>query len=390
MAATAKKRGPIDSLMGRPCIRCLGTYPQDLRNKIKAYRALNQGWGAISILVELEEEHDYSKSELPSVNSVHRFLRQEGFINPREPSEPLLATDCKKARHVHELWEMDAQGATQVFGIGYQSMINIKDSLSKKYCMAFPVGVKNQSSQPSTVHYKWALRLAFIESGLPQTIQVDKDSVFMENSSKSPFPSRIHLWLVGLGIELCFIDRPPPAKNATVERAHQTLEGQVIKGKHYECWSEFFGNCNKRRNRLNEKYPSRSLNKQAPLQAFPQAVHSGRPYSIPKEHRLFNLNRIYTFLAKGKWHRKVSSNKGVHLGGQRYHVKNASPKTTVNITFCEHTKQLIFRHVNELELARHPLKNFSKENLIGGQTKNLNSMYKQLFKSKDFPLAKNI
>ena len=70
--------------------------------------------------------------------------------------------------------------------------------------MTFPVAVKNKNSQPSTIHYKWTLRLAFIESGLPQSIQVDKDSVFIENSSKSPFPSRMHLWLLGLGHRVMF------------------------------------------------------------------------------------------------------------------------------------------------------------------------------------------
>ena len=335
MAAAPKKRGAITSQMGRPCTSALGSYPEELRAKIRAFRALNEGWGAISILVELEVEHGYPKSELPDQDSVHRFLKQEGFIKPREPLERLPTPACQKAKQVHELWEMDAKGATQVSGIGYQSLINIKDSVSKKYCMAFPVGVKNQSSQPATLHYKWALRLAFMESGLPQTIQVDKDSVFIENSSKSPFPSRIHLWLLGLGVELCFIDRPPPAKNAMVERSHQTLAGQTIKGKQYEWWREFFSNCNKRRNRLNKKYPSRALDKQAPLQAFPQAAHSGRPYSIGQEQSLFNLDRIYTFLAKGKWHRKVSANKGVQLGAQRYYVKNAVPKTMLNITFCK-------------------------------------------------------
>lgn len=78
----------------------------------------------------------------------------------------------------------------------------MKDGLSKKHCMAFPVSVKNQSSLPATVHHKWAFRLAFTESGLPQGVQVDKNCVFIENNSRSPFPSRLHLWLTALGVGL--------------------------------------------------------------------------------------------------------------------------------------------------------------------------------------------
>lgn len=389
MAAASKKRGTVESQMGRPYKGALSEYPQKLRNAIKTLRGENPGWGAISILVELEEE-GYFKPDLPCADSVHRFLKEEGFILRHEPIEKLPVNVCKKPKEVHEIWEMDAKGAMEVSGIGHQSLIDIKDSHSKKYCMTFPVSVTNYNTQPSLIHYQWALRLAFIESGLPKVVQVDKDSVFIENSGKSPFPSRFHLWLLALDIELCFIDRPPPAQNNIIERSHRTMNNQAIKGKYYESWGAFFKNCNTRRKRLNEKYPSRSLDKQAPLQAFPQSIHSGRPYAIEQEQgQLLSLERIYTFLAQGKWHRKVSSTKGIALGGKRYHIKNATPKSMVNITFCKQTEQLVFRDVNELVLVSLPIKGISKGELIGGDTKSLLSMKKQLFKSRDFPLKNN-
>ena len=360
MAATPKKRGGIESRMGRPATGALSSFPQRLKDKIKSLRRDNEGWGAISILVELEEEYDWPKADLPGEDSVHRFLKEEGFIGARVPRGTLPVGSCKPPKQLHEQWEMDAEGANRSEGLGHHSMINVKDSLSKKYCMAFPVAVANGNTQPSTVHYKWCLRLAFGESGLPQCIQVDTDSVFIENSGRSPFPSRLHLWLLALGVELCFIDRPPPAKNAMVERSHQTINGQAVKGKLYDSWGQFFKNCNKRRKQMNEKYPSRTLGKRAPLQAFPKAVHSGRHYTVGQEHRLLKLSRIYAFLEKGEWHRKVSSNKCVRLGGQSYYLKEATPKSMVSITFCNKTKMLVFRNVNELEFAQLPIKNISK------------------------------
>lgn len=374
--------------MGRPAKGALSTYPAELRTQVKALREDNQGWGPISILVELLEEYNYSPSQLPGEATVHRYLKEAGFIPEREPKGILPVSKCKAPKRVHEQWQMDAEGATRVGDLGYHSMINVKDGRSKKYCMAFPVKVKNSNTQPSTDHYKWCLRLAFEESGLPRRIQVDKDSVFIENANKSPFPSRLHLWLLALGVEMCIIDRPPPANNAMVERSHQTLYNQAIKGKQYKSWRQFFTNCNKRRMRLNEKYPSRTLGKKAPLQAFPKALHSTRQYAISGESELLNLNKIYSFLAKGKWYRKVSSTKGVTLGGQRYQLKDATPGSTATIVFHRRTQKLIFRDVNELEIARLPIKNISKEILMGMDSKQLIKMKNKLLKTKDFPLQK--
>ncbi len=178
MASAIKKKSTLESKLGRPKRGVLSSYPAGLVARIKRLRVNNEGWGAISILIELEEEYGYSKTELPGEASINRYLKQEGFIKEFIPANKLPEKPFKKARRVHQLWEMDAQGATEVGGIGFQAMINIKDSRSKKYCMSFPVVVKTKMTQPSTRHYKWALRLAFSESGMPKGIQVDKDSVF--------------------------------------------------------------------------------------------------------------------------------------------------------------------------------------------------------------------
>jgi len=372
--------------MGRPKVGALSTYPSKLIDQIKSIRRLHPKWGAITILMELELDYNYTKSELPSEASIYRFFEEEGLIIKKSPRVSLPTTSCNSAKEVHEIWEMDAEGALFILGIDYQSSINIKDSLSRKYCMTFPVKVKNYNTQPRKIHYQWALRLAFIESGLPKTIQVDKDSVFIENSSRSPFPSRFHLWILGLKIELCFIDRPPPVQNAMIERSHQTMLSQITQSVPYENWQSLFKTCNKRRNRLNKNYPSRTFNKQAPLEAYPQAIHSQRNYSVRGEMKQFDMDNVYTFLAKGKWYRKVSSSKGIQIGGQRYHVKGATPKMTVTITFCKKSKQLIFRDFNELIIAQQPIKNCSKQDLIGANTNDLLLMKKKIFHSKDFPL----
>lgn len=372
--------------MGRPLSGAMSTFDASLGEQVKELRKDNEGWGALTILLELEEEFSYSKEALPSVSSVNRYLRQQGLIKSKEPAGNLPSESCEKPKEVHELWEMDAQGATEVKGIGCQAMINMKDGLSKKHCMAFPVAVKNHNSQPATRHYKWAFRLAFAQSGMPQKVQVDKDSVFIENTSRSPFPSRLHMWLTALGIGLCFIEKAPPAQQATVERSHQTMERQSFRGKTFACWQLFFQHCQKRRQRLNEKFPSRSHGGKAPLQVFPQAAHSGCHYSVDQEEILLDLRRIYAMLSQGKWYRVVSSGKMVSLGGNRYYLKEAVPKSQLQIAFCSQTNLLIFRNDKELVLDRQPLKGASIEDLMEADSTSLVSMFKILSTSPDFPL----
>ena len=370
--------------MGVP-VGVLQSYPSKLRQEIYDLRDKNTGWGAISILVELEASFGYSKTDLPSPDAIHRYLQQCGFIKPKVPKGNLPNGRLPLVDDFHDLWEMDAQGAVAVKGIGYISMINIKDTKSKAYIYSFPVQVKGKKSQPKTQHYLWALRLAFEEFGLPKAIQVDKDSVFIDNTSKSPFPSVLRLFLLGLGIELCFIELPPPLKQAMVERSHQTMYKQVLEGKTYQSWHQLFMNTNYRRKVLNEKYPCRTLNKKAPLQAFPKAKDSGRHYSIEQEQELLKTTRIEQYLAKCTWFRKVSSVKTISLG-EIYYLKNAQPSTYVQIKFCAQSKKLVFRDVNEQIVKELFVKDFAKK-LVKQQTLNqLVAMRKKLLDNKNFPL----
>jgi hypothetical protein len=252
--------------------------------------------------------------------------------------------------------------------------------------MTFPVHVKGAMSQPDTDSYFWALRLAFEEWGLPKAIQVDKDSVFIDNTSKSPFPGRLHLWLIGLGIKFCFITVPPPLKQAMVERSHQTLDKQTLKGQNYSYWKQLFQFTNTRRKRLNENLPSRMLDGRPPLTAFPKAKHSGRYYNLEQEEQIIDMSRIYKYLAKCCWFRRISKAKTISLSGSIYYLKNAKPEEQIQIKFCNRAKKLIFRDAKEHIVAQLPLKDFSVQDIMGGTTKKLISVKKQLFRIRDFPL----
>jgi len=323
---------------------------------------------------------------LPSIDAINRYLKEVGFIKKREPFNPMPSEKCKKAKQPHQLWEMDAQGTNEVKGIGAVAMINIKDQKSKIHCMAFPVQVKTKMTQPKTDSYLWAMRLAFEQWGLPKGIQVDKDSVFIDNKSKSPFPSQVHLLLIGLGIKLCFIDVPPPKKQSMVERSHQTIDRQVMMGQQHKTWQQLFRFTNTRRKKMNEKLPNRMLDKKPPLTVFPQAKHSGRHYSVDTEEQLIDMKRIFKYLSKCRWFRRVSTVKTISLDSKIYYLKNAKPETQIQIKFCNRRKKLIFQDDKEHVVAIHPIKDFSIQYVMNATTKKLISMKKMLFKNRGFPL----
>ncbi len=58
----------------------------------------------------------------------------------------------------------------------------------------------------------------------------DHDSAFFDNTSGSPFPSRLHLWLSGLGVAVRFIRAARPTDHRFIERTHQVADQQAMDG----------------------------------------------------------------------------------------------------------------------------------------------------------------
>lgn len=374
--------------MGRPKRGALSSFDASLADKIKQIRGRKPGWGADSIVDELISQHGIGIAQLPSVATINRFLQEQGLMMAREPKSILPNSgECgQKAGAIHEAWQMDAQGATLVEGLSCHAMINIKDVYSKVHCMAFPVPVKNTNSQPARVYYQWALRMAFSQWGLPMVIKVDKDSVFIDNKSSSPFPSLLHLWLIGLNVELCFIKHAPPQENALIERSHQIIERQVIRGQTYSSWQELWQYCQQRCDRLNRFLPNRMLSRKAPLEYYPEARHSGRQYCIEQEQKLFNMQRVYEFLARCTWFRKVSKGRTVVLGGKTYYLSKGKPQVQVQITFCMNSLQLVFRDINDQIIDQKSIRQLSCQDIMQGRSEQLLETYNQLKSNQHCPI----
>jgi hypothetical protein len=233
---------------------------------------------------------------------------------------------------------MDAQGVTTVAGLGTVSFINLLDiyshaSVDSHACLHI--------RRPKAAVYQQVLRRAFVRYGMPEQISLDHDSAFYDNKSPSPFPSRIHLWLIALGIEVRFIEKKPPLEHARIERHHQTMARQAFEGQTFSDVAALQHSLQARMLFLNQEYPTSALNHRPPFDVFPQARHSSRVYHFHTEEQLLDMQRVYEYLKAARWFRIVSSVGIFSLGRRLYNATTDFAEQTLEITFDLDTRKLV-------------------------------------------------
>jgi hypothetical protein len=230
----------------------------------------------------------------------------------------------------HDEWELDAQGPVLVDNLGKVCLVNVIDTTSRLKVESYPcIGTTN----PPLETYQLVLRRAFLTTGLPRRLSFDRGTVFFDNTTTSPFPTRLHLWLLGLGVEVGFTRVRCPTDHAQVERVHQTMTLQALLG---QSWSDpiaLWAGLDARRMMLNAHIPCWTLGAQAPLEAYPQAGHSGRFYRPEWEAELLDLNRVHSYLATCRWFRRVAQNGSVALGGIYYYINPKYRGRAIEVTF---------------------------------------------------------
>jgi hypothetical protein len=171
--------------------------------------------------------------------------------------------------------------------------------------------------------------------------------------------------LIALGIDVCFIHHLPPREHARIERAHQTVTQQAVAGQEFQTLAELQTMLEKRIAFLNEEYPSRSLQGQAPLSAYPQAQQSQQPYRIEWEKEMLDLQRVYEYLGQGRWFRKTSSIATFSLGSQRYYAGTRFTRQTLEITFDPAGCEVLCLSEDGKHQVRLSALGLTKETLMG-------------------------
>jgi transposase-like protein len=352
----------LASCMGRPPTGALGQFPLEIRDAVCEMRENHSGWGPLTIRTELEDNLRFAGMRLPSRSRIAAFLNQEGFTRKYERHSELPQTQAGDPQRAHEEWEVDAQGVIEVSALGSASIINIGDLFSRLKVDSLPC---LDTSHPSTLDYQLVLRRAFMQYGLPERISLDHDSVFYDNACASPYPTTLHLWLIALGIEVRFIEKKPPAEHSVIERTHQTVTQQAIAGQAFTDSPALQKSLSDRLDFLNLRFPSRSLGGQPPLIAYPEAHHSGRPYRPEWEEAMLDLQRVYDYLAQGRWFRRTSSQGQFSLGTHRYSVGKNLGNQILEITFDLQTREMKCLSEDGSQETRLPARGLTRADLTG-------------------------
>jgi hypothetical protein len=340
------QKADLLSHMGRPTRGALSSYPTALRNQLSLWCKQHPGWGSKTLQTELSLSETFRDQRLPSRASLARWRKEQRAVRLYEKHSPLPATPANPAQGCHEEWEMDARGYSRVPNLGLIALIDLNDVFSRVKVLSYPcwIGQNRIERYPSTPDYQLALRLAFTEWGLPDRIATDHDRIFYDQTSKSPFPTRFHLWLLALGIDLQFGRFGRPTDQAVTERSHQLWDSQVLEGAWFEDYLGLWQTLEMRKIFLNEHLPCATLQDMPPLQAHPEARTPRRPYRPEWEADLLDLSRVRTYLAKGQWLRKVSSLGAISIGRQIYQLGSSwRPEGYVELTFDPEAGEFVCR-----------------------------------------------
>jgi transposase len=360
-------RAGLSPPRGRPATGALGTYPVALREQLRVWREAHPGWGAKTLRAELARHPVFGQQPLPSQRSIARWLAEQGLTRRYEKQRALPHVERQAPCAPHVEWEMDACGYQRVPEVGLISLINLNEVYSRVRLMSYPcwVGQQRATRHPTTADYQLVLRLTFMDWGLPDRLAVDHDSVFYDNCSKSPFPTRYHLWLLALGVQLTFGRRHRPTDQAITERSHQLWTQQVLVGQTFASQALLFDALQQRREFLNMHLPCATLDDLPPLVACPQARTPRRLYRPEWEAERLTLSPVYDYLTAGEWFRKGSAVGTVSLGGQIYCLGPDWRRQEVAITFDPSDQQLAFRAAGDTLSTRQPLKGLTPADLMG-------------------------
>jgi hypothetical protein len=217
-----------------------------------------------------------------------------------------------------------------VSGVGKVCLISILDVVSRLKIESYPC---LDTTNPPIEAYQLMLRRAFLTTGLPRRISLDHGTVFYDNTSPSPFPTRLHLWLLALGIDVCFTRKRCPTDHAKIERTHQTMTLQALLGQSWLDQTALWAGLDARRAMLNQHIPGGVLEGRAPLQAYPRARHSGCSYRPEWEAGMLDLDRVFAYLPNCRWFRRIRANGRLDIGGYDYYLGTSLRNQMLEVRF---------------------------------------------------------
>ena len=348
--ARQAKKGGLEALVtrfGRPATGPMSSF--DPLGRYIALRLKRQHitWGADYVVKKMDEHPSLKGKKLPKATTVGCYWRSFGdrLYSKRQPVQP----QPPPAGVAHGVWQMDAKESVPVPEVGVVTFNQARDEFGRATVMhrVHPAEEAEQRIvKLTTAQVRQDCRMAFTQWGLPDAIQTDRASIFVDDDP-TPFPTKLTLWWIGLGIKHLLIPRHSPQRNGSVERSHRTLNERTLVGQHFDSAETLQKQVDADWEELNTECPSRAqgCHGQPPLVAHPELLIPRRSYRPEWELDLFDLKRADTYLETLTWIRTVSQVGQVTLGGYRYGLGIAWAGQTVSVGFDAERRQFVFTQV---------------------------------------------
>lgn len=284
----------------------LSHFDPQLADEAVRHKREHPGWGADRVRVELiPREPLPSRSRLAALfkERCPECLSIRHARSPDPPQRPLQASG------VQEVWQVDSQENIRLQDGGIATVCSVRDPVGAAMIASQAFAVQNERHwrKLTWMEIRGVLRRGFIEwATLPEAVLTDNELVQAGNP-QDHFPAHLTLWLVGLAIQHRFIRPGCPTDQPQVERNHRTLANWSQDPQGLANLADLQRALDRERAQYNHCFPARAAGcqRQPPLQAHPQLLQPRRPYSFDQELALFDLQRVFDFLAVFTFRRKV-------------------------------------------------------------------------------------
>lgn len=310
---------------GRGRAGCLSQFDPGVAEKALEYKRSHAKWGANRVLIELRNTPELAGLRLPSRSRLAEFFKEHcpECVAVRQTRAERI-NPLPKPRAVHEIWQLDGQENVRLANGEIATICNIRDPVGAAMIasQAFSVKTPARWRRLEWTEYRSVLRAGFTEwKTLPDGIQTDNE-LGMAGTPTDPYPSPLTLWLVGLGIAHRFIRPAHPTDQPQIERNHRTLDDLALNEEGLCDLDHLQQALDRERWIYNTCFPSRAsdCNGRSPIMAHPELLRPRRSYAPQLELALFNLQRVFDYLAGFTFERRVSSAGRISLGRCVYSV----------------------------------------------------------------------
>jgi transposase len=353
---------------GRPRSGTLSSYSAEIVEEAVKMKQEHPGWGAVTVRLKLAAKLGKPLEEFPSRSRLAALFKERcpQAVQERSkrsyPEKPLPAV-----ARPHQRWQMDAQEGLSVMPGEKVNLLNVRDPIGLMIgSKAFLTTTTKRWRKITLPEVQATLREAFCEWGLPDEIQTDHETVYVGSSDEN-YPSLFTIWLTGLGIQHITSRPARPTDQGAVERDHRTLFDLACKGQTFSDLASLQHTLDETRTFCNQSYPSQAAHchGKPPLQVYPFAHSSGRPFDPSQEWLLFDLERAYRFISQYIAIRQVSKNGRVSVLGHYYTLGAKYAGQIISAQFDPETHCFCFRTRQGETIKSLPARGLSKEDILG-------------------------